>query len=360
MLNNRQVYIWLNSLGISSRTIDLLEKNVDEIRYIWGMSASSIRKLKGIRKSTKEKIIKGKNSDYLNIIKKTLYKSDFNVITILDENYPSLLKNIYDPPKVLYIKGDIIENDSLSLAIVGSRKMTNYGAWATEKLVRELSRLGITIISGLALGIDTVAHKTCLENNGRTLAVLGNSLDIIYPRRNERLYKLIAENGALISEYFPSTKPLPYNFPMRNRIISGMSRGVVIIEAKEKSGSLITGYLGLEQGREVFAVPGNISSVFSRGTNRLIQDGAKLVMSIDDIIEEIYAFKNLDSESDKEFKDLTKLEKKVLNIIRNQPASSDYISEKTGLNIREVMTTLTVLEMKNLIKEVSGGVFMLL
>ena len=257
---------------------------------------------------------------------------------------------------------NIIEDDNLAIAIVGSRKSTSYGRWATEKFVEELLELDVTIVSGLALGIDSIAHKKALEGKGRTIAVLGNGLDIVYPKRNKDIYKEVPKNGALISEYFLGVPPLAYNFPQRNRIISGLSLGVIVIEAKEKSGSLITAHHALEQGKEVFALPGNINSIFSKGTNKLIKDGAKLIMNIDDIVEEVYELQEKlknKKEKDIDYSQFSSLEIKVLENIKEGPVHSDSIALNTSLDISTVNSILTILELKGVIKEMTGGVFTL-
>ena len=201
-----------------------------------------------------------------------------NITTIDDEDFPEKLKDIDDAPLILYYMGDLNLASSPSLSVVGTRKPTSYGKVVTEKLTRDVASAGIVIVSGLAYGIDSISHRKCLEVGGKTIAVLGNGLDRIYPKENEFLAKTILEKGgAILSEYPIGTKPDKMNFPARNRIISGMSHGILVVEAKEKSGTLITVDFALEQGRDVFVVPGNINSVHSVGTNRLIQQGAKLV-----------------------------------------------------------------------------------
>lgn len=210
-------------------------------------------------------------------------------ITLQDKTYPAILKEIHDPPKELYIKGNIIPQDKIAIAVVGTRKCTQHGKQVALDIAGELAKLGITIVSGLAEGIDTFAHQAALENNGRTIAVLGTGIDkkSLYPKSNYILSEKIAKNGAVISEYPPETKGTKFNFPKRNRIVSGLSLGVVVIEAPEKSGALITASLALEQNREVFAVPGSIYEENYQGTNKLIQMGAKLVNNIEDILEEL-------------------------------------------------------------------------
>ena len=234
----------------------------------------------------------------------------------------------------MYIKGEILEEDSLSLAIVGSRKATAYGKWACEKFSRELVDLGVTIVSGLAAGIDTVAHKTAVNNGGRTIGVLGNGIDIVYPKKNISLFEKIVENGAVISEFPLGTPPLPYNFPQRNRIISGLSMGVIVIEAQEKSGSLITAHHALEQGKEVFALPGNINSIYSGGTNKLIKDGAIPLLDIEAIIDEVHELR-LKQRSNKvvniDYSNLSETEIKVIELLKEAPLYIDVIAYRIGL-----------------------------
>ena len=205
------------------------------------------------------------------------------------ENYPYLLKQIHDPPKQLYIKGSIIEQDKKAIAIVGTRNCSDYGKKIAFDFSFKLGKLGITIISGLASGIDTQAHKGALEANARTIAVIGTGMDkeSFYPKENYELLKQITKNGAVISEYKEGSRGTKYSFPQRNRMISGLSLGVIIIEAPEKSGALITADFAIEQNREVFVVPGPINSENSKGTNELIKQGAKLVTNINDILEEL-------------------------------------------------------------------------
>ena len=204
-----------------------------------------------------------------------------------DKQYPKSLLNIAKPPEELYINGDLLPSDENAIAIVGTRTPTQYGLSVCEKVAYELALRGITIISGMARGIDTRAHISAMKAGGRTIAILGSGHGYIYPPENKKLYEKISQNGAVLSEFPHDTHPAPYNFPRRNRIISGMSKGVVVIEAASKSGSLITADFALEQGKEVFAIPGNISSSRSSGTNSLIKQGAKLVEDIDDILEEL-------------------------------------------------------------------------
>jgi len=361
-ISNRNILIWLSSLRIGSKSIDNIMKQVVQLTDIWELPCKNIYGLRGINAKTKEKIISNRNIDNMERLIEDIEDSNIDVVTIFDQDYPKLLKHIYDSPKVLYRRGQMVEADSIAIAIVGSRKATTYGKWATERLVKELVKLDVTIISGLAAGIDGIAHKKALEENGRTIGVLGNGLDIIYPKRNKDIYDEIPQNGAILTEFFFGTPPFAYNFPQRNRIISGLSLGVIVVEAKEKSGSLITAHHASEQGREVFALPGNINSIFSRGTNMLIKDGAKLVMDIDDIVEEIYDLqvqveKNREIQSD--YSQLSELELRVFELIKKGPIHCDKIVFNTGLDISTVYSVLTALEIKGLVKELPGNTFAL-
>ena len=360
-VNNRKVLIWLNSIGVSNVTVNKLLRYFENISDIWKVSTDEILSLKGIRSSVKDKIISKRKESVLENILIKIKKNDINVMTVFDEDYPNRLRYIYNNPTVLYYKGSFSEVDKLSLGIVGSRKATSYGKWASGKFSNELSELGITIISGMAKGIDTEAHKGALKGSGRTIAVLGSGLDNIYPKNNKKLYDRICECGAVVSEFPLGTEPYASNFPQRNRIISGLSLGILVIEATEKSGSLITVEHAIEQGKEVFAIPGNINSIFSRGTNYLIKDGAKIVMDMEDILEEVDEFKNISIESDKKFdySELSSMEMKIIECIRKEPTHCDNIVYMTGLDISTVSSTLTILELKGIVKELPGRVYIL-
>lgn len=247
------------------------------------------------------------------------------------------------------------------MAFVGSRKCTAYGKWAAKSISEKISLAGITTVSGLAYGIDATSHKASLDVGGRTIGVIGCGIDKIYPKQNKDLYRRIEENGLILSEFPLGTEPVAYNFPRRNRIISGISLGTVVIEAKEKSGTMITVRCALDQGREVFAVPGNINSIYSKGTNKMIQEGAKLVLSADDIIEELSYLVNINRE--KKVLDYTKLDKneaQVVRYIENFPNSSaDTLKEKLDLDIDVINYLLTSLELKDYIENIGNNEFII-
>ena len=272
--------------GIGNVVFLALIDTFGTLEAVFSASAAELQKITGITKKAAAGIAAFKDWDIINKDLAALEKAGINIITLQDSLYPPKLLEIYDRPPFLYVKGNL-KKDDIDIAIVGSRLASTYGKYTTERISRELALRGVTVVSGMARGIDSAAHQGALTARGRTIAVLGTGLDIIYPPENKKLFAAIGENGAVVSEYPLGTPPLASNFPARNRIISGMSYGVVVVEAGEKSGSLITARLALEQGREVFAVPGTIDSAGSRGTNKLIKQGAKLIENTDDILEEI-------------------------------------------------------------------------
>ncbi|APV44119.1 DNA processing protein [Dehalogenimonas formicexedens] len=280
--------------------------------------------------------------------------SGVQVLTVADKGYPSRLKEIYDYPPVLYVKGGILPEDELSVAVVGTRKPTVYGRQVTEELVTELTRNRITIASGLARGIDTIAHQTAIKNGGRTIAVMGSGVNIIYPSENAALAKQILENGALISECAIDAGPRPENFPRRNRILSGLTLGTLVTEAGEGSGALITADYALEQDREVFAVPGSILSPQSSGTNRLIQQGAKLVRRAGDVLEELNVRAVAGQLEFKEVLPENDTEQQLIKYLGVEPVHIDEICRSSGMPTPLVSSTLAMMELKGMVKQTGG------
>lgn len=300
------------------------------------------------------------------------YKKDYDYITSFggkilsygSEFYPSQLVNIYDPPILLYVAGEITEDDKRSIGIVGTRTPTPYGTRSAADIASGLANEKFTVVSGLARGIDTTSHRATLEAGGRTIAVLGSGFRNIYPQENKKLVKEIVNgNGAVITEYSPDTKPDAINFPARNRIISGLSLGVLVVEAAEKGGALHTAAFANDQGKAVFAIPGNINSVKSGGTNRLIQNGeAKLVIDVFDILDElnIKPQKAPLFEEEKDIvvpEDLSIFEEKLYSSIEFQPVHIDEIANLSGLNVSECLTTLLTLELKGYVRQMPGKNF---
>lgn len=360
--SSRQVLIWLNSIGVSHANIHKLIAHFDHLSELWLANPNYINSIKTIKPDILSLILKYRDHKTLSDLFSQLENHNIIPITYYDEEYPKSLIYINDYPKVLYTKGNILEEDELAIGIVGARKATSYGKWACEKFTRELVDMGVTIVSGVAEGIDAVAHKTTLDLGGRTIGILGNGLDKVYPWKNKSLYEGILKNGALITEFPLGTLPLAYNFPQRNRIIAGMSLGIIVIEAKEKSGSLITAHYAMEQGKEVFALPGNINNIYSGGTNRLIKDGARPLLDLDDILEEIYELQLLEIHNKKikrDYSSLSDTELKIVKLIEEGPIHSDIISYKTGIDISTVISIMTILELKGFIKELSSRTFTL-
>jgi len=291
-----------------------------------------------------------------------IHKKGYTVLTIEDEDYPPYLREIFDPPYVLYGVGDLDVLRKPAVSIVGARKSSPYGRAVAEKLASELASCGLVIVSGLARGIDSAAHWGALKG-GQTVAVLGSGLDNIYPRENQGLYKKIIESGAVITEYPLKAKPLGFHFPLRNRIISGLSMAVVVAEAAERSGSLISAKLALEQNREVMAVPGNITSKLSKGANWLIKNGAKLVEGWEDVVEEIppqiresLVIKTV-KEKEENF-ELSLKEKDIIKYLSQDTLTHvDDIVRKTGLSVSEILSVLLKLELKGIVTQRPGKLF---
>lgn len=270
-------------------------------------------------------------------------------------NYPRYLQEIPNPPPLLYQQGEIRESDRWAVAVVGTRRLTTYGRQVTRDLVTGLVCSGVTIVSGLARGIDAIAHKTALDMGGRTIAVLGSGLDTIYPAENRQLARKMADgHGAVISEYGLGVKPEAKNFPPRNRIISGLSMGVIVIEAGERSGALITSKFALEQDRDVFAVPGNITSPASLGTNRLVQQGAKLVLCAEDVLEELNMTMVVEKTAVQLALPDSAEEAAIMAHLTGQPIHIDELGRETGLESSLLSSTLTLMELKGVVQQVGG------
>jgi DNA processing protein len=275
------------------------------------------------------------------------------IVTSHDADYPPPLRELRGAPPVLYVRGTLVrELDSPAIGVVGTRRPTPYGRGVAHRLGRALARAGITVVSGLARGVDGAAHRGVLDAGGRTLAVLGSGLDRCYPAEHRPLLETITRAGAAVSEFALGCPPLPANFPRRNRIIAGLVRGVVVVEAAERSGSLITARLALEQGREVFAVPGPITSATSRGTHALLRKGARLLGGIEDIFEELDLRVELAEPPEDS---LTDEERRVLEWIGPEPVSTDHLIAETGLPADRLGAVLALLEVKDRIRDVGGG-----
>lgn len=287
----------------------------------------------------------------------TISNLKVEIISFLDNIYPESLKNIAYPPPLLHIRGGLLKKN-LSIAIVGARKASIYGKKVAQDMAEKLSKSDILVVSGMARGIDTYAHKGALLGRGGTIAILGSGIDVIYPRENISLYRDIIESnkGAVISEFPLGTPPFKHNFPMRNRIISGLAQGILVVEASEKSGSLITVEQGLEQGKDVFVIPGQITNPLAKGCHKLIKEGAKLVDSIDDILDE-YGQMNFLFEAEEKKENLSDLEYALMSIIKENPLTSEEINKKLDIPLNKIISLLTMLEIKGYVKQLPGRKF---
>jgi DNA processing protein len=276
------------------------------------------------------------------------------ILTWQDEAYPTRLKEIDQPPPVMYIRGEYLQDDLFAVAIVGTRRVTPYGRQVTEELASYLASNGITVISGLARGVDAVAHHAALKAGGRTIGILGSGVDKIYPPEHKNLAEQMIERGAIISDYVPGTPPEASNFPPRNRIISGLSLAVVVIEAGETSGALITAEFAAEQGREIFSVPGSIFAPQSKGTNKLIQNGALPLLSVNDLMQALDFNRIGEHKTARKILPADETEARLLNVLSNDPMHVDEIRNQTDLPIEKVSATLALMELKGMVRQFGG------
>lgn len=322
-------------------------------REAWEASIAALRQA-GLDSKACDNLVSARSSLSLDAEMDKIQAEGVVVLTWDDPTYPDRLRQIDSPPPVLYVKGDLAPKDDWAVAVVGTRRATIYGREAARRLAGDLARNHVTVVSGLAKGIDSHAHQAALEAGGRTIAVLGSGVDIIYPPENRRLASEIISSGALISEYPLGTQPEAVNFPPRNRIISGISLGTVVIEAHERSGALITTDFALEQGREVFAVPGQIFSKASAGCHDLIKQGAKLVKDCEDILEELNLTMVAVQREAKEILPANETETVLLRVLSTDPQHIDEIRRESGLPIATVSAVLTMMELKGMVRQVGG------
>lgn len=356
---DKKYLMWLSSVpGVGSITFMKLIKYFGSAENVYQCSFSELMDSGIIREKTAVSILANRDIEKINENYRIVKNNGIRVYTIFEKEYPKNLKYIFDPPPVLYVKGELLEEDALAVGIVGSRKASDYGLKTAHRIAERLAEAGIVIVSGMALGIDSAAHRGALTAKGRTIAVFGCGLKYIYPTVNLRLSRDIQKNGALISEYPFDTEAFPAQFPARNRIISGLSLGVIVVEAGEKSGSLITADFALEQGREVFAVPGNITSPNSKGTNELIKYGAKLVSRIEDITEELnieVIYKENSNNNNNKILDISEEEALIMRFLSRKSGDKDDITSATGLQTGKAMAALTMLEIKGLVQQIDGN-----
>lgn len=365
-------YIYLltqvNKLG--NVKIRKLMNHFSSPENFYNCKINDLKRINGIDESISLEILSGiKNKEKyfreFDEIFSRAERSEIKLVCISDKDYPENLKRIFDTPVLLYYKGKLSETDKYSLSIVGTRNPTEYGKYNCEKFTDELSGLNIPIVSGFARGIDTIVHKTCVKNKRLNYAVFGCGADVIYPYENKRLYSEVIECGAVISEFPLGAKPDKVNFPRRNRIISGISVGTIVVESGIKGGALLTAEIAVDQDREVFAFPGNISSKQSEGTNELIKRGhAKLITNIDDILSELEVKlkpilkKDYTAKTDVLTLNLSESENKIYSVLDYDPVHIDTINELTDLTISDCLVNLLTLEFKSLVRQVPGKYFM--
>lgn len=356
-------WIWLSTMnGIGyKKTLSIIDY-FGSPKSLWEATENDIFK-SGLFTDKEQIIINCKeNRQRAEEILVILKNNNIDAITFDQNEYPVYLKNIYNPPAVLYVRGDLFPQ-SKHIGVVGARTASGYGESAAYSLSKDMGAKGIVVVSGMARGIDACAHKGCLDGGGKTIAVLGCGIDVVYPRENLNLYERICQNGAIVSEYPPGTQPLPINFPARNRIISGLSIGVLVVEASIKSGSLITAAFALEQGREVMAIPGNINSTKSSGTNRLIREGASAVTCLNDILEDLELGDLIDKKCKKKNKnnfielDLCLEEKLIMKCLSENEKYLDEIIHETALGVGFINSFLLMLQMKDYVEQLPGGLF---
>ncbi|GIL12131.1 MAG: DNA processing protein DprA [Chloroflexota bacterium] len=354
MVNDRKYWLGFSLVPeIGPKRLSHLLNRFGDLALAWTASETRLCEA-GLDRLPVENLLRVRRQLDLDAEMAKIEKVGARLLTLADDDYPALLKKIPDAPTVLYVRGQLVPADDHALSIVGTRRATSYGRDAAYHFAKQLAAQGITIISGLAHGVDSAAHRGALDGGGRTLAVLGCGIDRIYPADNQKLADDILRHGAIISEFPVGTPPDGRNFPRRNRIISGLALGVLVVEAPEKSGALITTTTAAEQGREVFAVPGNIFNPMSGGTNRLIQDGAKLVMAVEDILEELnITHQNAQASTITErIVPANDTEKSLLQLLGADPIHVDDLTRLCGLPVSIVNSTLTILELKGLARMV--------
>jgi DNA processing protein len=347
--------------GLGNMAFKKLLDHFGDPAEVFRATLTGLVQVEGLRKQVAKRIVEREFSLDPQSVLRDLEKHGARMVIFSDPAYPAPLREIHDPPMILYFKGLDFPMKTTFVAIVGSRNSTPYGVKTAENLGQGLARRGLGIVSGLARGIDSAAHWGCLEGRGFTVGVLGTGIDAIYPPSNKKLFDVMIEKGAVITEFPLKTPPEPKNFPIRNRLISGLARGVIIVEATMKSGSLITASVALEQGREVFAVPGSVHSFKSKGCHFLIKQGAKLVENADDVLDELgmnytYAAKR-DSYTEPTLPPMEDNEKKVYDLIGDYPVHIDEIVREGNIDPGAASAVLMRMELKGIVRQLPGKLF---
>ena len=351
---DKRYWIGFNLIkGIGAVRMQALIQHFGDLEAAWNAVPVELARA-GLGGKVIERILQARQNVDLEKLWKKIEAQGIKILTWEDETYPQRLKEIDQPPPVLYIRGDYLPDDLFAVAIVGTRRVTAYGRQITEELAAYLATNGITVISGLARGVDAIAHQTALKVGGRTIGVLGSGVDKIYPPEHRGLAEKMMGSGAIVSDYAPGTPPDASNFPPRNRIISGLSLAVVVIEAGETSGALITAEFAAEQGREVFAVPGSILAPQSKGTNKLIQNGALPLLSVNDLMQALDLTRMGERKAARKVIPSDETEARLLNVLSEEPLHVDEIRNQTELPIEKVSATLALMELKGMVRQVGG------
>jgi len=344
--------------GIGAARVRVLLDFFGDLEVAWHAPARDLQQA-GLDQRSLASLVSVRETLDLDAEMERLQQAGVQVVTWPDDAYPPNLRQAYNAPPVLYLRGSLETRDEWAVAVVGTRRASVYGKEAARMVCAGLAQAGVTVVSGMAQGIDTVAHRACLDAGGRTIAVLGCGVDVVYPAQNARLAGEIVERGALISEYALGTQPDSRNFPPRNRIISGLTLGTVVVEGDMGSGALITAGFALEQGRDVFAVPGNIFARASRGTNHLIQQGAKLVTQVGDVLEELNLTMVSEQAQARTVIPENKTEAVLLERLSAEPIHVDALGRAVDLPIAQVTSTLALMELKGMVRQVGGMSYVL-
>jgi DNA processing protein len=339
--------------GIGSARLRALLDFFGDLEVAWNAGAFDLKQA-GLDRRSLENLLKARQAIDLGAELERLDKAGVQVLTWEDPDYPPHLRHVYNSPPLLYVRGQIEARDEWAVAVVGTRRLSVYGKETARMMGSGLASAGVTVVSGMARGIDTIAQRSCLDAGGRTIAALGSGVDVIYPRENARLADEIVERGALVSDYPLGTPPEARNFPPRNRIISGLSLGTVVVEAGLGSGALITADFAVEQGRDVFAIPGNVFARASRGTNQLIQQGAKLVTNVADVLEELNLTMVSEHAQAKAVIPEDETEALLLGYLSAQPLHIDLLCQTVQLPVAQVSSTLALMELKGMVRQVGG------
>ncbi len=353
-MDDKKYWIGFNLIkGIGAVRMQGLVSYFGDMEVAWNADSDSLAEA-GLGAKVIERVLAARETVSLDKVWEKIESQGIKILTWGDEEYPARLKEIDQPPPVLYIRGEYLPDDLFAVAIVGTRKVTPYGRQVTEEIASFLAANNMTVISGLARGVDAIAHQTALKAGGRTIGILGSGVDKIYPPEHRGLAEQMMERGAIISDYAVGTPPDASNFPPRNRIISGLSLAVVVIETAETSGALITADFAAEQGREVFAVPGSILAPQSKGTNRLIQKGALPLLTPADLMQALDLTRVGAQKSARKILPADETEARVLSVLSSEPLHVDEIRNQADLPIEKISATLALMELKGMVRQVGG------